>query len=89
MKIVTADQILDLLKLDKTSDNYQLVYKVGDLIVGDLDDYTVLEKTLERGILDAPKCPTCGTPEEAIYSSNGVFDNFSCCAPCCPESTRT
>ena len=78
MKVVVAEKILALLGLEKTSDNYQKIYKIGDLILKDADDYFVYETAIERGLVEVPKCKVCGKKMERSYSFNGVMDSEYC-----------
>lgn len=78
MKVIVADKILEMLGLEKTSDNYQKIYRIGDLILDQSDDYFVLETAIKRGLVEKPICKICGQEEHRSYSFNGVLDSQSC-----------
>lgn len=78
MRIVIAEKILEILKLEKTSDNYQKVYRMGDLILGDVSDHFVYETAIKKGLVSEQKCKVCGKKIDRIYSSNGVLDSETC-----------
>lgn len=78
MRTMLADKILEMLSLDKTSENYQRLYRIEDLILKDSTDYFVLETAIERKLVEVPKCDVCGRKKERSYSSNGVLDIESC-----------
>lgn len=73
-----AEEILKKLGLEKTSDNLQKIYKIGDMILKDSDDYFVLETAIERKLVAEPKCKKCGKKLRRSYSDNGVFDGEYC-----------
>ena len=78
MRVRLAEEIMEKLGMEKTSDNYQKIYKIADSILKDANDYFVLETAIERGLVETPKCKTCGRKTERIYSYNGVFDGEHC-----------
>lgn len=78
MKVRVAEEILQMLNLEQTSENYQKVYKIGDLILKNADDYFVLETAVKRELVKEPTCTTCGKTLERYYSENGVFDSEKC-----------
>lgn len=78
MRIVVANKILEMLNLEQTSDNYQKVYKMQDLILEDVDDSFVYETAVKRELVSEAKCKVCGRSLERYYSSNGVLDSEKC-----------
>ena len=78
MRIIIANEILQSLSLEKTSENYQKVYKIQNLILKDADDFFVYEEAIKRGLATVPKCEICGRDLERSYSSNGVLDSELC-----------
>ena len=79
MRVVLAEKIMDMIGIKtKTSDDYQLIYKIGDMILKDMDDYVVIEAAQKRGIMDTPVCKECGRKMKAMFSYNGVLDSWNC-----------
>lgn len=73
-----ANEILEMLGQEKTSDNYQRLYKIADKILKDSDDYFVLEEAIKRGLVEVPSCEVCGRKKERTYSFNGVLSSEEC-----------
>lgn len=79
MRVVLAEKIMNMLGIKtKTSDGYQLIYKIGDMILKDMDDYVVIEAAQKRDLMDTPKCKKCGKKMECSFSDNGVLDSWTC-----------
>ena len=74
MRIALAEKIMKMINIQ----DHQLMYKIADMIIEDIDDFIVIEKTIKRDLMDIPKCKKCKIPMEAIFSFNGTLDYWIC-----------
>lgn len=79
MRVVLAEKIMKMVGIKtKESADYQLIYKIADMIIKDMDDHIVIQAAQKRDLMDTPKCKRCGKKMECSFSDNGVLDSWRC-----------
>jgi hypothetical protein len=73
-----AEKAMKMIGLEKTQDNYQLIYKIEKLLIEECGDSAIIDQVKKRDLMPLPKCGECEKTMEASGSMNDVLDQWYC-----------